>query len=58
MRLGIKKTVLKRFVPLSPFVKRDARAKEMTFIVITETTANLTVNHKALRKSLLEKARI
>ena len=44
------------FVPLKPFVKSVASPNEIKFIVMTDTTVNLTVNHRALRKSLFEKA--
>ena len=56
IRFGIKNTVLKTFVPLSPLVKRLAKANEITFTLITDTTANLTVNHKAFLKSSFENA--
>ena len=44
MRLGIKKTVLKALVPLSPLVRSRASRNARMFIVITDTTVNLTVS--------------
>lgn len=46
------------FVPFMPLVSSRASRNAKTFTVMTDTTVNLTVNHSAFVKSLLENARL
>ena len=52
IKFGIKKIVLKTFVPFIPFVSKSAKAKAKTFIEITVTTVKQTVNKSAEEKLL------
>ena len=55
IRFGIKKTVRKKFVPGRSLVKSRASAKAITFMPITEITANFSVN---IRESIKRRSSV